>query len=80
MNEYQPIQVGKSGKKVHAGKISGYVQKGHYSAPRPVYAELCTVVNTHYINRPVGVALLPAGTEITCEKCLRFMAEEAVAA
>jgi len=74
--QYQPIKVGKSGTKVHAGTISGYVQKGHYAEPQPVYSQVCTVVNTHYINRPVGVAKLPIGTEITCTKCLAELAKK----
>lgn len=76
MNEqYHPIKVGTSGSKVHAGRLQGYVKKGYYSEPQPIYREICTRVNTKHINRPLGRAPLPAGTEITCEDCLREMAK-----
>jgi rubrerythrin len=40
-----------------------------------VYDSLCTQTNTHNVNKGVRLALLPEGTEITCEKCLRRMQE-----
>ncbi len=80
--EITPIKVGNSGTKVHAGRIVGYSQKGHFAEPQPIYDELCNVVNTKYINRTMLIRKykMPQGTEITCTNCLRILAErEAVA-
>jgi len=78
MSEYQPIRVGKAGSKIHAGRIYDYVQKGHFSAPTPIYRELCNVVNTKNINHTMFIPKYPvaAGTPITCTKCLRIIAEK----
>lgn len=77
--EYYSIKVGKSGTKVHAGRIKGYTQKGRYSEPQPIYDEICNVVNTKNINHTmfIGKYKLADGTPITCSKCLAILERKA---
>lgn len=74
---YTPVKAG-TGKKVHAAIVTGEVTWENRKFGEKVgktYRALCTLTNTHIVSRPVKIFLLPEDTEITCEFCLRKIAE-----
>jgi hypothetical protein len=78
MNAYTPLKAG-TGHKVHAGVVVREITKENRKYGQKVgkvYDSLCTLTNTHNINKSVKLFLLPEGTEITCEMCLARIAKE----
>ena len=74
---YTPVKAG-TGKKVHAAVVTGEITKENRKFGQHIgktYRAVCTLTNTHIVSKPVQIYLLPEGTEITCEHCLRQMAE-----
>lgn len=75
--QYVAIKAG-TGSKVHAAIVTGEVtaeNRKYGQRIGKVYTSVCTLTNTHIVSKPVATRLLPEGTEITCEKCLRRMQE-----
>lgn len=75
--QYTPVKAG-TGNKVHAAVVVAEVTEANRKYGQrigKVYQSVCTQTNTHNVNKSVRLALLPTGTEITCEKCLRRMQE-----
>ena len=79
--KYHPLKAG-TGNKVHAGVVVGEVtQENRRYGERvgKIYRSVCTLTNTHIVSRPVRVGLLPEGTPITCEHCLRRIQQQEAA-
>lgn len=75
-NTYTPLKAGR-GKEVHAGVVVGEITKENRQYGQKigkVYRSLCTLTNTHNVNKNVALYLLPAGTAITCAMCLSRIA------
>lgn len=75
--QYTPLKAG-SGTKVHAGIVTGEVTAENRKFGQRIgktYRSLCTLTNTHIVSRDIKLFLLPEGTEITCEACLRKIAK-----
>ena len=72
--QYVPAFVGNSGREVHAAFLSSKVVNSHGELVSEDYGQLCTVVNTHNVNKHPRIHLARKGTEITCKKCLAKLA------
>jgi hypothetical protein len=73
--QYIPAFVGKSGREVHAAFLSSKVVNSRGELVSESYGQLCTIVNTHNVNKHPRLHLAGRGTEITCKKCLAKLAE-----
>lgn len=67
--KYIPIKIGNSGEKVHIGIVKGE-RLNRFGRTEMVIWQMCGVVNTKHINRPVSLSPLKEGTPITCDRCL----------
>lgn len=78
VKQYTPLKAG-NGNKVHAGEVVSEITKENRKFGQKVgkvYRSICTLTNTHNINKNVNLYLLPEGTKITCEMCLARIAKE----
>ncbi len=73
--KYVPAFVGKSGNEVHAAFLTSRVVNSRGELVAEEYGHICTVVNTHNVNKHPRVQLARKGTEITCKKCLAMLAK-----
>lgn len=72
--QYVPAFVGNGGREVHVAYLHSKVVNGRGELVSEDYRHLCTVVNTHDVNRHPRLRLARKGTEVTCKKCLAKLA------
>lgn len=71
--KYTPIKIGRSGDKTHIGIVMGE-RINRFGRTELAIRQICGIVNTKHINRPVAITQMRENTPITCDRCREKLA------